>query len=256
MFDCVAISQVCHHWRELAIGSPRLWLAPHFFSCTHSSGCACTSCTALDVAGINPRNHKGPTNFELVTHILERRTANLPLRVHLTVVAAWTDRNAVAHLSYTLTNYAHRLVELSFVTEDTSIPREFMIHCVELPALRSFVCRNLDSGSHDSEGLFDEPISLPALEYLELEGPIYNRGFPPWEARLSFPFVQTSRVFVWDPMQLNADVAAWPAVERLVLTVHPNFQFPRDLLDADQARVRSIKDVHISLDVPDVDAIM
>ncbi|KZW01840.1 hypothetical protein EXIGLDRAFT_829760 [Exidia glandulosa HHB12029] len=145
MEDRVRVTHVCSAWRQLAVGTPRLWCSLDFYSSLHNSRCSCDRCDFLyhrdaTCDRCNDDLLVGRSNIVLVTALLPR-SQQLPLHLHVDAQHDETDKCVLDELTTALLAHAHRLELISINSED----EHAVLHLLNglrpsLPALRVLDC--------------------------------------------------------------------------------------------------------------------
>ncbi|KZW01834.1 hypothetical protein EXIGLDRAFT_27661 [Exidia glandulosa HHB12029] len=250
MQDCVVVSHVCHYWRELALGTPRLWCELDFFTSRHGGPCECLMCSALELDDIH---RLGTTNIHLITNIIGRSLA-LPLHLNITAPVPRCEPDDTAYLARMLKPCIDRLVALNVKTDDPWLAGEFIQGFPSLPALRSLSYRHIDEFNY--EGLFLGPVALPALQALDLTTRnILHSEFPQSEVtHFSLPSVHTLRTVVQRLEDLYTIFSACPQLQDLSVTIeHRLFATPEPASSwrGIRQRAASLRAVEICYSVPE-----
>ncbi|KZW01829.1 hypothetical protein EXIGLDRAFT_760431 [Exidia glandulosa HHB12029] len=218
MEDRVRVTHVCGAWRQLAVGTPRLWCSLDLFSSRHDVDCDCDRCSFLqDEDAICDRCDDyllvGRSNIVLVTALLPR-SQQLPLHLHVDAPHCNTDGDVLDELAVALLAHAHRLEVISIDSED-----ENTVLCLfnglgpTLPALRVLDCKAACLPTL-VQAL---PATLPCLQTVDLRdgwGHFEDEADVP-----SFPSVHTLHFRLIYQKDLDSYLNTFPSVQHLHVTL-------------------------------------
>ncbi|KZW02687.1 hypothetical protein EXIGLDRAFT_829203 [Exidia glandulosa HHB12029] len=224
LVDRLRITHVCHDWRQLALGSPRVWCTVDLWFYRHDDNCACDDCA------LSPAPHPMISNARLVRYALTL-SRSVPLCVSLgdrgsefALGLFRTDCDAAVHLILALLQpHIDRLAALHADLFSAYVLTKFLSL---IPALPRLVSLTTTSPNFNALGvpLCKSVIAMPQLRTLSMTG-----GWGHWllySRTQVFPAVTTLRVtFGWTKATL-AMIRACPNLQCLELWIP---QFVQDI---------------------------
>lgn len=218
--DRVRVTHVCSAWRQLAVGTPRLWCSLDFFSSRHDGDCDCGRCRFLhDEDAVCDRCDDdlliGRSNLVLVTALLPR-SQQLPLHLHVDTPHYETDEEALHELAVALVAHAHRLEVIYIYSQDEQTVLRLLNGLgPTLPALRVLDC-NI---AHFPSLVKAMPVTLPCLQTVALRDGYGYVDSEDYADVPSFPSVHTLHIRVTNQDDLESYLNTFPSVQHLHVTV-------------------------------------
>ena len=190
MADRFGITRVCRDWRSSAIDCPTLWTEVEFYASTHENHCDCDLCEADErnatCDGCGRRVPDQLNNLDAVRTLISR-SAQLPLMVDITVLG----KAQISEIAKMLWPIAPRIQQLHLTLDEPELLGAFFRHFDALPMLRALVVftgleqEQGDLGDGGASYVFLDPLQLPSLHHIEIEGPywfdrseIFNKMLP------------------------------------------------------------------------------
>ncbi|KZW00822.1 hypothetical protein EXIGLDRAFT_123165 [Exidia glandulosa HHB12029] len=215
--DRVSVSLVCHAWRTLALGCPRVWSSIDFDSDVHGKSCKCS-----DLGWLARRKCRQPkrVNFHLLDIALEHcKEAQLTLHSVDSVDYSIDLESVYREYFAKLQPYAGRIAAIRMDLDDCPAVLPFLnhIHTDSLPSLRilSLSCRRCPHDDYDYRcgDVLPSDNALPRLEELSL--PPCSRWTRPWT---SSPALRAVSCPIDNTDDILSILHACPALEILHLT--------------------------------------
>lgn len=183
--DRVRVTHVCHDWRTLALGTPRVWRCIDYWFYRHNEACTCIECA---FQGDSSRSVR--TNALLVSLALPR---SVPLELDIFLGDKGTDHrenifcpsDTVSYLSNLLLPHKGRIRTIYADVYNAQSLTTLLDELREFPALTSLVATAAADGRANlGARLTNERLSMPKLERLSL-----TNGWAAATCEQSFPAV-------------------------------------------------------------------
>ena len=212
--ECLAVSQVCHDWRQTAIACPQLWSTTFFTSAEHGNECTCRACENAresrpcpDCGRLSLRRRDC---LSRVSTYLERSGGH-PVKLSVRFHERSSSSNNAAFATM-LAQHVSRLETLAVSFDDLEDLKAFLAPFPAFPVLRTL---SLTSLQDSEEWIRLEMLDMPALRSLRLLGSLSLSE----HSQLNCPSVTSMKAMFISAGQLLAMMLGCPNVQHLELDV-------------------------------------